>query len=714
MTGWVRSSVSALAHIPAWAAGAALSALWFLPVLSSSFAGSDHYLAHASVIAQYDRTTNAAVFGQLVAHYRAHHAGSFPLQPDVFAVWLLDSHFRLAKDLQYLLIVGCFSCFASCARYAFGTTPGAIAAVCASLCAWQFRLHDDPVVGTSLLTTTPAFLTLACYAAFFRYRANGAAVPLALACAAGLLASATGWIELLLVAALWLWASFERPIRLGAALLAACTAVACIAAGVTGSLAASIALSGPAQIATQLAAAIPASFRVSHLVAGHVPALWHMTPRGWRYADDRFIGIPQITPQGWAACYALAAAAFVALSSWRDRAAVQTSALALTAGAFWGVPALFGARDAAGPLVFGQATASVIYEYFGFGLAAAGTYAFTMGRNLTLDRVLPAAAALAVLAIGYGNVRADAWVLAINAHTDAARASLERAASGGLFAQLPTGATIAVDPAVPFADGIHDSVSDARYAIFHYSGRRFSVGSLAAAAPARDAWALLYGNGLGVYVTLARIAGRDRSGILTDHAFGFTPFSSIAKQVAAESPGLAVSTAKAASGIVLDVRRTCGAVPIAHAYARNRPSIAFIRGFYAQGPVGYSQIRPQINLIGDVAGYPLMFMGPHAALSLSRPACKGDVSNFHAVVTALAHGRLVVTAQGVPQTYAVSQAPSDIWLALDDPSGSGIVTFDTSAPTGELDPIEFRYVLDRPRDLRLLFTATGAWEEPRR
>lgn len=697
---------------------AVLAAISFSSVPGSHLADADGYLVHVSAIAGFDRVGIATVFSELAAHENAENPGWFPLAATPLAVWLMDPPVTAVKDLQYLLIVLSFALFGDVARRLLGSPEAALVAVVLALCALQFRMPHDPVVGTSLLVPWLACLVLVSFSGWLRFRDTGAVGALGVTVLGLSIALLTGPIAWGLGALLALAALFSRGrgpmVAIGLAVIVA----ASIGISVVRGLPAAPWQHGgtyAANVLAQLFAALPTSFRaVGNLPMGHVPALYFA---GSKYVDDRFILIPGIVRWEWVAIVASTAVAFWALTVGPRSVAVRLSFEGVLVGVgFLLLPAL-----ALGPsrwwphgLPFGQAFDGVYFEYF--GLALIMTWAMFRGlrEQSVRTRLIPSLVAVAVFVTCYGNVRANAVVLARSARIDGPRTLVQRAGTAGFFGSIPPGSTVAVAASLAFADGIHGSVSDAKYALFHYSGRRFDVipaSSEILGSSKSSVWLLSTQRPRGILVSLSHLVGR--GAFLTDHAYGFTPFADAVAEAMGPKHGLEITATPVAGGDIIEARRTCGSVRFDSAFIPDRPRLVWGRGFFAQGPQGYALPPLKRTLLGDVLTYPKEFMTSRGVLSIYPTTCPGGPKpvTLNAIAVAASAANVTIYSQRSVDRVAVSAAVTPFALRYVDWRSPIRVVFRTDAPSADLDPIEFRYERDVPRDVRLVVEVSDVREE---
>lgn len=700
---------------------AVLIVCWFAPVLSSHFADADSYYAHVSVMPQFEHISFAQAYSRVSAAYSRDAGGWFPVRTLPLAVWLIDSHFRIAKFLQYLFIAATLLTFGLLATRLFRSSNTAALAVTSCLACWQFRTPHDPVVGTSLLTTWGALLFFCGWYAWLRRVDSGNKFELV--AALGLLCAAmlSGPIPCALVVLL---AITSLACRLpGASWLIGTALITTTAIFRLGAPTAPWAHQGSyaLNVFNQLLSALPLAYRaLNHLAIGHVPNLYH----GVRYIDDRFIFIPGPSHLAWLTILLATGLAYSAVSRLSSDNKAGGAAFAWVAGlALWIAPAiLLGSaalwRQGLPP---GQSFDGVYYQYFGVGLLATAAVRH-LCRNTAAASRTAALVSLAVFVACYGNVRANAWVLAKTTAADYNRSVIERAGSAGFFDVFPDGTTFAVSPTFIVPSIALAGVSSLKYLFFHYSHRRFNIVSVARLSKAdvgRD-WIVETepSRDNGLILSASHLAAFRGALPLTNRSHGYTPFSYVVDEAAVPRNGVRTIVHRLKDGWTIFAQRTCGAVPIAEAFAASSPTLVYGAGFYHHGPVGYAVPPIQKQALGDVSTdpnmYPKMFMSRHGELRLYKTPCQDQFLNLQAVVVSARPALLgIVTPYGV-ELFHVTPAGRHFWLRFDlrkDPSPIRLHFFTNAPPAPQFDPVIFHYENDKPRDIRIIFEVEGLWED---
>ncbi|GAC1304453.1 MAG: hypothetical protein NVSMB21_04950 [Vulcanimicrobiaceae bacterium] len=696
----------------------ALAAIRFAPVLSSHFGDADRYLEHVGVVGRYDHIDAGAVLRLVDSRVAPFRSDAFPLASTPLRIWLFALTLAQVKIVQYSFVLCTFVTFGAIVRRILRSSSGAVACTVFVLCAWQFRSPHDPVIGTSFVSPWNAELCLLPFACWFRYRDSNARVWLVGSCATlagALLSSPIAWG---LGAVLALLATTSRRPRLASALVGTTLVVVAAVRFHDGVAFAPWHHAGSfvSNVANQLVAPLPASYRaLGHLPVARIADLWH----GTRFADDRFVFIPAITRFGWIVVLSCTIAAYAATSAWgAERARPRWIDGGVFAIALWLVPAL-----CLGPenvwqrgLAAGDAFDGVYLQYFGVGLVIALCVRRALA-GASAARLVPALASLAVFFASYGNARADDVALARSARLDEPRSRLERAGSAGLFRSVPEGARIAIAAQSPLYDGLRGDGTDARYAIYHYSDRRYRVVSEEAVRAGRiaDAWVLRTSRA-GIYVSLTHVTGR-AGALFADRAYGAAlPEWQSRSRI---ERGLAERVSPLRSGFLIAVRRLCGPVPIAETFEPSTPTLVWGGGFYPSGPVGYppapspGTADSRDDGVSQVGLDTKMFMASRGELTIDPSTCEPGIVDLRAVVYARSVSELGVLSPEHVDRIPVSVLPTSFWLRYETKRRGPIhIRFSTKAPIADLDPVFFRYERDVRRDLRLVLQATSLTESP--
>ncbi len=699
------------------ALSAAFAAIWFAPALRAPFADGDRLLAQLGFLGKFAHVSQADVYREIAARYGSLHPGWFPLAPLPLAIWTLDSRFAFAAALNYALVITSFALFAWLVTRVLGTWA-AVLAVVLTVAAWQFRFPHDPVVGTMLVwpwSSALLFLTLGLWLQFEHDR-RAATFG---ACAVTLIATTfAGEVNLVVAGLLAVGATVRGRKPTDVALLAivlVCGAIAFVHGPFPGPW--SHAGGYLRDVAAQAIAALPSTYRgFGHLAIGRVPALYTHTALGWRFINNRYTTIAAISSIGWTAVLFAGGLALLAMlrlpetattgGRYRRAAAIATvlwlaPALVLGAPGVWqhGVP-------------FGQALDAVYVQYFGVGLLGATLLNALMTRPSS-RAVVPAIVALGVLLIAYGNVRADATVVARNAHRDRGRAALQLAGSVGFFNVLPPRAKLVIGPKSLAMLGLSHSVQAARLALFGYAHRRFSLTSLASARSGRGGWLLqVHPNAL-IPIRLAHWASGPASHPTTDRAFGYTNSAVAVGQAAWQRRRASVETrvTPLSTGDSIAVRQRCGPVPANAPLAAPRPHLHWFSGAYPQGPVGYDPGRPTLSALGDVTTYAKMYLESHAMLKVVPSICRSRAVVLDGVLLAGADATL--TARGAGRSYSVALSTALQTISWSFPTRGNRpfrITFRTTAPKAVFYPQLFRYERSFPHATRVMLELAPVYE----
>lgn len=684
---------------------ALLAAFYFSPILQSSLADADGYLRHVSAIAGFDRVTAMTVYAEIATHYRALQPGCFPLGPLPLAIWLADPTEKVVKICQLALIALTFGTFAVLARRLFGSVSAAVLAAVTAFASWELRVPHDPVIGTSFVTTILAELVLLSCIAWLTYRSSRRPAWLIVSCTTSVLMMLTDPLGLGFALLLAILTIFQKDLSgLRFVWIAAVVAVMLV----TGVLAAP---NLPWQrvayghdVVAQVIAPLPATYRqFGSLHIGGTAGFSH----GSAYVDDRFINVPAADGWSWLQMFACTLAAFVSISTVGRTSETRPPLTALWLGfGLWLIPAVLLGRPGIwhDGMALGQAFDGVYLQYFGIALlVTSGVVRLREGTG-SFAIVLPSLVALAVFALCYGNVRANALAIIKTQRYASSIALIERAGAAGFFSFLPAGRTLAVSSSEPFASGIHFSPSDAKYAIYHFSKQRYHVVSIDSLrrTPALDAWLLQTSRTSGIFVSLAHISGFAGAKVLADRGLGFSSLTSVRDAFAIPARGLFVKTSQLRDGFAMRARRTCGPVVSDLLYIGERPAFSWGAGFYHRGPFGYSYKTP-----GQETE---MFMGSTATLILQPTRCEPTPLLFRADIGTAGPATLVVNfLKHTERLFITSNAP----LVIRTPkSRFGVrITLSTDAPVAEWDPTYFRYDRDRPRGLRLRFSSASISED---
>lgn len=694
-----------------------LAALRFWQVPFSSPADADVYLAHLAAIAPFDDVSVSYVFHALTARFRGDAPGWYPLGPLPLAFWFSGASAAAVKSVQYVLLIGSFGLFAFVARKVLGSSAAAILAVILALCAWQFRTIHDPAIGTSLLSPWAAITVLAACAFWLGYRESGKTPQLCLCYLALALAMLNGPVALGLGAVLATVAlrSERRAPAIGlcAIVFAGAAAIATSGAFWTmwqhgGGFARNVAL--------QLFAALPASFRaVGNLPVARVADLYF----GTRYVDDRFVLIPPISLAGWAFAVVSAAAGYLVSFRAPITAPLRRGGDALIFGlGFWLVPAfaLGAAGEWQGGVPLGQAFQSVYFEYFGFALLVTMAIAHVLRGASPAARLTPALVALAAFVLSYGNARSDTYAMAESARLDQPTIAIARAARAGFFDELPSHAVVVPSPELHLPSWSPSDAADPKYALFDYTGKRYSTQPYDQARPSPQTWILETSRDRVVPVTLSRWVNGDARNPLVDRALGFSGDRSLWRHAAGVRRGVVRTVWPLRDGGSIDARRLCGSVPLADAFEPSRPRVVWGDGFVPPGPIGYvtNPTAPRQSELGTyLTFFPKMYMASTGIVTIVPSSCPPGTIVFRFVAAAWRPSHLAVRTPGGVDRFDVDDTAPTIVIRTPVRTHAPFrLAFSTDAPAADWESNLFRYERDRPFKRRLVIEPSDLWETP--
>lgn len=701
-----------------------LASAWFLPVLRAPRAGSARALALVPTMAAIAGKTPLHVFRSLVAEYHAGHPGWFPTGAVPLLAWVLSPGFAAASAAQYFLIVASFAFFGYIAYRLYGRSVAIVATVL-TLCAWQFRTPHDPVLNTDLVvafSATLTFATISTWLAFERSRRGRLLFfffPMLVA--TSLVGPVPDALCVVLLTALLV--ARRDPVVVSAAVLV-----------FVASLANGAAMPSPRpdfhvgvyvhDVISQFLAAVPPIYRsTGHLPIGGRPSIFTHTSLGWRFINNDFSMIASITPLGWFAVACLVITAFSTLSRAHRTTQNARGREGATLGlALWIVPALllWPAAPWTHGVPLGQARNIVYFQYFGFALVACAAISRVL-RGASSRRAVPALVTLAVFIASYGNVRADATVIAKNEREDRARVQLVGASKAGLFAAFPDGSTLIAPRATLDALGLPHA-ADISYIIYRHTRphRRYVVVPEGSSSAKRGDWLLLLRPRAAISVALARWSLGTAARPLTNKAVGFTLSPEVRIQTTwiERRDRTPTRIRPLGDGFLLSVRQPCGSVPLAAPFAAPRPHLKWISGAYPKGPVGYSRGLPELNTLGDVTIYPQYFLGSHAVLQVTPSPCPPTAVVLGYIAVVGSAGTL--TASGAGRTYTVQLAPTppggrppSMSMTFPERSHAPIViTFRTTVPRGTFYARLFRYERSFPHTTRVMLQFAPVWELP--
>ena len=263
---------------------------------------------------------------------------------------------------------------------------------------------------------------------------------------------------------------------------------------------------------------------------------------------------------------------------------------------------------------------------------------------------------------------------------------------------------------MPFADGLHRDVSEAKYAIYHYARIRFNVVSAKGAPrePHDTAWLLRTSRATGIFVTLTRLSGPSGKNGRTGRAFGYSVLPDTSAATGAELRGLSETSTPLEDGRLLSIRRLCGDVPADEVFEPQRPELVLGNGFSLPGPAGYSSLersgRPIVlHANGADSSYSKLLMQSRGSLYVTPTACPSGFVDIAADFVTGSTATVIVSIQGRTYRYLVSPTPSRNTLSYRFHTRAPFrIDFSTDAPVADFNPILFRYEHDVPRELRLV------------
>jgi hypothetical protein len=628
-------------------ASLAISAFYLIPILHSGLADEDLLLAHISAIAAVDHISPWLALQEVVGRISKVEGGFSPLRCIPLALWLLTGSVAATKALQFSMILCNVATFGLFARRLLRSDGGALLATALTLCAWQLRYPHDPTMGSSFLWPWTLELVLISLYAIVRFSDQGGTGWSIVATLAATGAGLSNFAILPVVALMPIFsiAVSTQPRRLGI------TIALIFAALITGLLQLkyindSIAtLNGFNYLRTvviQMVAALPASYRAMGNVAHDFPLD--------SFSDTRFQDIPDVMAIGWLAIVGTTLASFVGYT-FATFSRQYRSALAIVPG---GLILWLGPSLAFGPTVYwhsgvpnGQSYGSIYIEQFGVGLLFAWV-ALAIGRWRVVQRSsVGIGLSVVVFLLVFGNVRVNAFAAERLGQADYTRAIVDRSGADRFFASIPVGSKIVIpndsNLYSPVYGGIHDSI----YAIYHYTGRLYSVADQASIQPGGDLCeaigeSVCASKQKNVYIlrtakahltdpqlSLARWTG-SRDGIeYSDVGHGFAAFPSDdaandgATLLVSAQPGVHFDVAPKIepSALAFTASRTCGPVPVNALYSPAIPTIAWGPGFYPATTYG--------ELPVDAIGNPPMrgteplfrWAGRNAELIVTRSTC---------------------------------------------------------------------------------------------
>jgi hypothetical protein len=638
-------------------------------MLHSGLTDEDLLLAHLSAIPAVDSVSPIFALKGVVVRITAVDGVFSPLRSIPLAIWLLAGSVEAAKALQLSLILCNVVTYCLFARKLFRSNGGALLATALTLCVWQMRYPHDPTLGSSFLWPwSSEFILIALYA-IMRFSRHGGARWSIVASLASITAGLSNFALLPVVVLLPLFsiAVSPPPRRIPITIGLAASALIVVFAELTYGESALATWGGIAYlrtVAVQLLAALPTTYRALGNVSHDFPLD--------SFADTRFQDIPDVTTVGWLAILGTTTAAFAGYKLASTNLRYRSASAAVMAGIMlWVGPAL-----AFRPTPYwhsglptGQGFGSVYVEQFGVGLILAW-FMLAVGRwRIARRNSIDVGLSVVVFLIMFGNVRANAFAIQRLGQADYTRAMIDRSGADGFFAALPSGSTIVIPRNSNLYSPVYGRLDDAKYAMYHYTGRLYSMATQSAIRPGggfcREApdsscspaqaniYILSTANAhlTDPQLSLARWSGSHDGIDFSDIGHGFAAFptsdaaSAVASLLVSAQPGVRynVSPKIESSALAFTATRTCGPVPLSLLYAPATPSIAWGQGFYPATTFG----ELPIDAIGDppYRGTEPLFRwaGPRAELTVTRSTCPPtNMKVSFAVVTsqpAMIHAR---------------------------------------------------------------------------
>lgn len=602
-------------------------------------------------------------------------------------VWQLFPFGVFPALVELIIISAAFAFFANILQRSFESKQFAIFGSVTTLVLWQIRFPSDPIVGPQPFFVWTALLLLAAIASMPRNQSLRASAVYVFASAIAAAATPISWAVLPIVS---LIARDRRTtlLGIGSTFLGALFAVL-TGPGLRIPSSIGVALR---DITGMLVAMLPASFRAFSAVGGGTPVLWHNTPGGFRYVDDRFVNVPPLDLWGWL----LIAVVIVVMISFfrkpipftRNATATITGISLLLSTALF-APFTWGAHQQA--LAWGQAPESIIFAYFGIGLLCTSLVAFMLrSKSAVTTALLPAGTIIVALALSYGNARADRQSAALFDAQDQPAAHLERAASAGFFAALPRGATaLSLDSETEALLGGEET---AQLMLSQFLGADARLDN-------RSPWKLQLPSN-DVLVAVAHVANAKGD---VDKAYGFTVFAESATREAAYSSSVKTSVRPLRDGWILENWHYCQATDPLYEFVDATPKILYGSGFYGPSPTGYggADDRLVLGTRYEPVWFPKMYMSDVATATVTPVGCKNHAVDL--LLNTVANGKGLLTIANPSGIGYVHVAGKIVFVHLILPGDrTSVLTFRSNAPAKDMTPIDFRYEHDRPHKFRVM------------
>jgi hypothetical protein len=621
--------------------------------------------------------------------------GWTPLRIMPLVFWFVTTTIPSVKIVQFVLILCNIATYAMLTRKLLGSNGSALVATAITLTAWQLRFPHDPTLGSSYQWPWLAeLLLLSSYAILSMHgrRVRRALALALLSATAAALSEPSAWPVVMLLGVAALTSIRSTSLRVSTATAFVAIAVVVASAGIRTDHSRQ---SKPwarqdyaRAVLVQVVAALPTTYRAFGNIARN-----GVTSNS-TLGDTRFQEIPDVTASGWLAIILIVCGAVTGLREARLHAEATGGPTVVAIGlALW-----LGSAVDIGPhaiwrtgLPLGQSFDSVYVEVFGVGILGAWLLIRTARSRIVSQHSLAVGLSLVLLLFGMGNVRANAFAIEDLGRHDRTRSLVERAGADGFFAAIPVGSTLIVAEDSQLYDPVYGAPSDARNALFHYTGVRFRslgtnalrFGSSICTPQSASACAVSNPN---VYIltsapprsvkpqlALTRWIGIRNGLALTDSGHGFAAFPSAA--AAANAAALLTSPQR---GVVIEVpsniepaalafyaKRTCGAVALAKLFDPAFPTISWGAGFY-HAPVAGDTALTEAAFASMRGSLPIFrWAGSRADLIVRGTSCPSVA--MHVSFSVLTSSPAYVDVRwpgGRERAYAGSLQPAVISLKL--------------------------------------------------
>lgn len=677
--------------------GVALIALYLEPTMKAGLSKSDTFKAYMASYELATAGTAAATFDAFRRELPTNHSGLFPIADLPLRFWQSSPPVDYARTVQLIAVSVNALTFAWFLARASNSGALTLLALAITGVATQLRLQGDPILGPILAAPLAAefgLLVLAGAVSFARSSnpwwfalTFGAAVAAALTDGMGYVTCVVGSVALLA------WGFDLRKALCAFALIA--IPIACIGITLRTGPTEVFANARPSLSATigNLVAPIPTSYRATgHLVVEAIKP---------SNADTRFTKFDSPGFVGWFTIIAIAIVVLVTIACSRSCPSTGSRpALAACAAALWLLPACLSSARAPA-LAIGAPREELYIETFGISLLIALLIEAGARRVRDTAETFALATSVALLAsiIVYGNVRTDAFILGRASETEGQRLALERAATAGLFNEIPANAAIILSGVAGLESGTA-SPRDGRFLLFALTKKHYATYTHASISPGgvlcrnrRDSHFCTPLRG-DVYVVTATRQGQEAqivtalhwagSGatvLLTDSGSRFrTGAAPDADALGpdASSPSSGLLLAADSLGTVVHMRRICGPVVSAAAFSAAKPAVIWGAGFYAPYPavpfIAATSLPARIK-----ARNPWAYAGRSAHMTVTDVPCGGRRVRISAQVFTAQPANLRVRYAGIERNYETSQDGTNINFVISMPSSQVDITFETDA-----------------------------------